>query len=435
VEEHPSSEDFARFLQQSSRPSEREQDARVVRHLLAGCAVCRRTLRRTKGLLGLLGRLLEFPVQVESEATQSNNYEWTFAKAERAFATLLAKGPPPEQVPELLAELERLGENEQIRRVSTDHRFADPELIHCLIGRSHDARYRSPRKTLHFARLAKTAAEGLTPAKTGGEAPLADMRAKAWGQYANSLRIAGRPLEAQKSFATSESHRRAGSGDLTLHGWLLLRITGLAIFMNQYAKAIEMAETAGEICREAGSIDLLAGTMIQKAIALLYSGEAEVAITILLQAIPLIDPKEDPHLLLAAKHNLTRCYLDLDRPDEALAFHYNTRCLYQECPDPLIQLRAVWQEGQLLREIGHCDNAETSLLRAHAGFMRLGLVYEASLVSLDLAALYSKLGRVADLRQVLAQVLPIFRTLRVDQELIASFLWLQNTLEAQAPET
>jgi tetratricopeptide (TPR) repeat protein len=435
VEEHPTTEDFARFLQQSPQPSYAERNALVVRHLLADCAVCRRTLREVEGLSGLLERLLEIPLRAESQAPTPYNYEWAFAKTDRALTAILAKGLPSEQLPERLKELAGLSDGEQLRRVSRDPRFWEPELIHCLIERSHSARYRSPRKTLQLARLAHAAAGALTPEKAGGELALADLRAKAWGNYANALRIAGRPLEAEEAFTTAESYRKAGSCDPTLHGWLLERMAALAIFQNRYADAVEMSDAARDIYQGLGRSDLLASTMIRRAIATLYSGKAEVAIPLLLQAIPLIDAEEDPHLILAAQHNLTTCYLDLGRPDEALAFHYTTRQLYQECQDPLIQLRAIWLEGRVLREVGHWHNAEVALLRARAGFMEQGLVYEVGLVSLDLATVYSKLDRIDEFKQVLTQALPIFRTLRVDHEFLASYLWLQQTVGSQVPET
>lgn len=151
------------------------------------------------------------------------------------------------------------------------------------------------------------------------------------------------------------------------------------------------------------------------------------------QAIPLIDRREDPLLFLTAHHNLAICYVDLGRPEEALALFCDARDLYRSHSDSLILLRATWQEGKLLREIGHFHNAEAALLRARQGFMEAGLAYEAAMVSLDLAEVYRKAGLTDKLRRTIAEALPIFKALRVSREIFASLLRLQDVDEPDEP--
>lgn len=195
-----------------------------------------------------------------------------------------------------------------------------------------------------------------------------------------------------------------------------------------------MVTEAEQIYRELGERYLLSGTQIQKAVILVYAGEAETAAGILQKAIPSIDP-EDIYLLLAAHHNLCHCYVELGRPDEALAIHCEIRKLYQDCKDPLILLRATWQEGQLLREIGHLHNAEVALLRARRGFEEEGLAYEMALVCLDLGEVYWKLESFDKLRSTLDQAVPILRSLQLDREVLASLLRLQQAAERESTGT
>ncbi|HEX9943855.1 MAG TPA: hypothetical protein VGG03_17725 [Thermoanaerobaculia bacterium] len=366
------------------------------------------------------------------EATNGYDYSRAFAAAEKAVSALLTSESQRAESPDiLLAELDALSKGERVQRVGAGSPFAHPAMVKTLLDRSHAIRYRDAEEMLHFAHLARVAADSCSPDTAGNELRLADLRARAWGQYGNALRVSGRAREAEEALATAQRHRRAGTGDLMLHAWLLERMTPLAIFQGRFSDAVRLCEEAGEIYQELGESHLLASTMIQKATAALYSGEAEAAVRILNQAIPLIDQEEDPHLLLAACHNLIRCYIDLDRPEQALLLYSETRDLYQEFDDPLIRLRAAWQEGQLLRDLGHLRAAETALLRARKGYMERKLAYEAALVSLDLAAVYVKLGFVEELKRTVLETVPIFHALRVGLETLAALLQLQQVADQE----
>jgi tetratricopeptide (TPR) repeat protein len=264
---------------------------------------------------------------------------------------------------------------------------------------------------------------------------LADLRAQAWAALANSQRICGHLFDAEDSFAIAFRHAENGTGSSQIRVLLLSHLCSQRIFQRQLEAAVKLAVEAEEIAEEIGQASLQAAVMVRRGIALTYGGETTQAIDVFQQAIRMIDPEEDSYLLLAAHHNLVRCYIDLGRPDEALAIFYEARDLYQSCRDPLIVLRATWQEGQLLREVGHLRNAEAALLRARQGFEEQGLAYETAMVCLDLGDVYWKLGQLDELRRTLAQAVPIFRSLRVEREVLASLLRLQQAagLEPSGP--
>lgn len=434
-EEHPSKEDFEGFLRGTPRLGTHARNSQILRHLLSDCALCRGRLDLMGWNQERLARLLqpaaeEAPTEAAPQAPY--DYSGAFAAAERSVFAFLTTEPPPEvPAPALLAELEALPAGEHVARVSGGAPFAMPALVRLLVDRSHALRYKDTGQMLHFANLARIAAEGCSPDPAENDLRLADLRTRAWGQYGNALRLCSRPREAETALATAREYRERGTGDPMLRAWMLERVASLLVFQGHFKMAIEMYEEAGQTYQELEENHLLAGAMIQKAIASIYSGEAERAVRILNRAIPLIDHEEDPHLLLAACHNLIWCYVDLDRPDKALMLYNEVRELYQEFDDPLILLRATWQEGRLLRDLGHLRAAETALLRARKGFLERKLTHEAALVSLDLAAVYVKLGLVEEVKRTVTATVPIFHALRVKLETLAALLQIQKVADQE----
>lgn len=409
--DHLDVKEFSRFLRNAAEPGSSSRNIRLVRHLLEDCAPCQENLR-----------------SAVSKQSGELEYGASFAAAEQSLAAFFAREASGEAPPgQLLDELSRLPTEEQAAAVSSQSRFTFPAFVRHLVDASHGVRYRDPARMLHLANLARLAAEACSLEAAGSEPKRSDLRAHAWRQYGNALRVLGRLYEADEAVATARQHLEAGTRDPLLRAqFRTLAAASLRMAQRRFPEAIKMCDEAGEIYTDLGDDHAFAGSLVQKAIALLYSGEAEDAVHTLNQAIPRIDPERDPHLLLAACHNLVRCYTDLGRPEHALSIFSEMRELYKRFDDPLIRLRAAWQEALLLRDLGHLRAAEAALLEVRQGFVDRELHYEAALVSLDLASVYVKLQAETELKDTVAETVPIFQVLGVGRELIASLLQLQQ---------
>jgi tetratricopeptide (TPR) repeat protein len=407
--DHSRVEDFEGFLRTPKAPGSALRNKSMVRHLLAGCEPCRENLDTA-----LVNR------------AHGYDYSEAFAGAQRSLSAFLAKGPAPlESSDVLMARLTAMPAGDQVA-AAAENRYAHPDFIKHLIDASHGLRYQDPAGMLHLAQLARSAAEACTVEVAGNGQRLSDLRGQAWRQYGNALRVLGRLPESEEAFAAAQRLLDEGTRDPLLRAKLFTQVSSLRYFQRRFGEAVSSADEAARIFLELGERRSLASSRVQKAIATLYAGDAEDAVRILNQAIPLIDDAGDPHLLLAACHNLVRCYIDLGRPEQALSIYSETRELYKRFDDPIIRLRVAWQEGQLLRDMGHLRAAENVLLQTRRGFVDCNLLYEVALISLDLAAVYIRLQSEQKLRQTVAETVPIFHALGVGREALASLLQLQQ---------
>lgn len=407
--EHLTDAELDYLLQGTSPRKDNLRQSQVVRHLLKECSVCMDRSRE------------------RHSRQQGYNYDSAFTATEKALAAFFAQGTPPEANPEvLLAELQALPQEERSQLFISNSRYATPSLIDFMIEQSHGKRYKDTDEMLHLAHLALIAADGCTVENAGSEQRLSDLRGRAWGCYGNSLRICSRLPEAETAIATAQRYLDAGTGDPPVQARLFEQKISLRMFQGRYPEAIVAAEEAARIYEAIGQTHNFASSLVQKAIVCQYAGEPDDAVAVLNRAIPLIDPEKNPHLLLAACHNLVHSYISLDRPEQALSLYFETRSLYKDFEDDLILLRVGWQEGQLLRDLGHLEAAEAALLQARKGFVEQNQLHEVALVSLDLAWVYVMLGRIEQLKQTVTEAIPIFKALRVGREAIAALLQLQH---------
>src|SRR5689334_21553830 len=73
-------------------------------------------------------------------------------------------------------------------------------------------------------------------------------------------------------------------------------------------------------------------------------------------------------------------------------------------------------EGAIGFGLGRIDQAEASFQEVRKEFQDLGKVYDAALVSLDLAALSAQQGRTAELKWLAAEMVPIFESREIHRE-------------------
>lgn len=389
----------------------REEKAMVARHVLRGCPEC---LRR-------LGQV-QIPVAAP-ERDSELDYDRALDRSFGQVTALMAAEPR-----ELLAELESHPLRRQETMARNHPRFRDASLCDLLLERSRAARHRDPQSVYRAARLALLVASQLD----SSAAEARERQTRSWATLGNAQRLQGDFLGAEKSFQEAQTRILAGAGDDRLQAHLFSLWGSLRFDQRRFGESIRFCREAGAILRRLGDPHESGRVLIQEAIATGESGRPGNAVRLLIEASRMIDGESEPTLALIAGHNIVRFYTDAGRTREAMRLHVEMRDLYRQVDDPLIQLKAIWLEGQMLAAEGHPEPALTLLLRARSEFIRLGMTYEAALASLDMAAAFATLGRLDALRTFAGQILPIFRSLGVHREAIASAMLLRRATDAQA---
>jgi len=406
---HPSLIELQSLLRDPGTEQGVRGGSEAIRHILRGCSSCRAYLR-SKMVPG--DRLPEEPNLGSFQPDR--NYDGAFAAAEE-MVSLLSSRSSLDSLYRLLTHPDALA------NFPRNHHDV-PRLVKWLVANSFAVRYDDPEEMLNLANLARLAAEICLPSAAAGRQKLADLRGRAWGQFGNALRVMGSLREAEDALATAFRHLKAGTGDPELRAGTLQRMASLGSSTKNFKEASQVADEAGAIFVKLGDYHKYATTLIQKGMIRVEDGDPEEAYFLLKQALPLLDPDEEPEMLLAARHNLMRCYIDLGNTMEAAALARETEEIFSGLRNPLIVLRLKWQEGQLLRDLGQLQAAEQRLSEARQGFLKWGLPYEFAGISLDLSSVYAQQGASNNVERIARETVPLCRALELKKEAMALLL-------------
>lgn len=302
----------------------------------------------------------------------------------------------------------------------SSRRFRSPELCELLIASSFELRYTDAEQMEERASLALAVAGQLDPEGAGGARALQDLRAKACAHLGNAFRIRGRFAAAERALARARAHWSKGSLDVVLEAVILEFMASLLESRRDFRGALEQLEQACAIQRKRGDGPALAMLLIKAGIVWGYANRPATAVRLLRQALGLIEADRDPRLASIALHALTWNLVDAGYPEQALAVYDANEELARHARSPLMELKTVWLQGHMAAALGQHEKAERRLVRARYGYEEREMPYEAALVSLELAVLYARTGRFAELDELTGEILPIFQALGIEPEAAAT---------------
>jgi tetratricopeptide (TPR) repeat protein len=258
-----------------------------------------------------------------------------------------------------------------------------------------------------------------------------DLRGRAWAYVANARRVRSDLSGAEEAFVKAYQHLQKGTQDTLERAILFDLEASLRRAQRRFDDAFRLLRRAISIFLQSAQTHRAGRSLLKMSTLHHQIGNLDAAIQFLYQSLRLIDPEQEPRLLLCARHNLIDDLAEAGRYLEAQRLYRESRPFYRDFTDAWTQNRRRWVKGKISRGLGQLDQAESLFLAARDGFVSEGIPYDTALVSLEIATLYAEQGRTADLKRLAAEMVPIFSSLNIHREALAALAFLRQAVEAE----
>jgi tetratricopeptide (TPR) repeat protein len=410
MDKHPRKSTLARFGQGLSS---RHQNRKLVRHLLAGCRACQAFTSRL-----FLG---------------DGDYTAAFESARRA-AEQLRTGLAQEraEAPEQLRALAAQPQERRIAAVLGNPAWRTWALCEAVLDAAQEWAFQDPARALDMARLGVEVASRLDTLRYGGER-VNDLLARAWAVLGNAERVRTDFQAAGRCFEQAHRRLRAGTGDPLEKARVLLLEASLRGRQRRMPEAFRLLDRAATIGRRLGDPVLRGKARIVQGILAGTESEWERAIGLLREGISLLGPDAaaEPRLWVSAHHNLALVLTESGRHQEGMEILERTRPLYLQLGDRMSLIRLTWLEGHVQMALGDLARAEDLFLHVREELIRHGLGHDVGLLLLDLARVYTRQGKAVHLRRIAGEMLAIFRSRRVPDEVLSALILFRRAAEME----
>ncbi|HEV7504202.1 MAG TPA: tetratricopeptide repeat protein [Thermoanaerobaculia bacterium] len=416
---HPDRQTLERYSQAGASAAEERW---IESHLRSGCRVCQREVDDLLSAMSSSPQDATAPDGVEESAFVQQGI---FARLERRLAEVREER---REAPPLVAEL--LGHAAPQRRllVCQTGRFQTLAVCEMLIDACFEAGFRDAGEAVELAELSLLLTCQLDAGYYGASVVM-DLRARAWAYLGNARRIAFDLAGAEEALLEAERQAEGGSADPLEEARIIDLRASLLGDQGRFEQAAELLDAAIDIYDDLREPHRKGRALISQGVLLGLAGGPEEAIRQLRKGLSLVDWEREPRLVLMARHNLAWFLNDSGRSEEALQQLERFLHTYGEFPDAWTELRLAWLSGRIASRLGYAAEAERTLDEARQRFLAEGHGYDASLVTLDLAELYLRQGRSAEVRELAASMISVFLSQDVHRQAAAALAVFQRAAE------
>jgi len=404
-------------------------DRQRVLHHLGGCSSCRRRLRQAAEILaGDEPWMAAEPVaedQYEEALDRSivvarslgKRWQKEREKLKRALTCL-------DQAPEGLGD-----ESFPWRQAQALHGWP---LCEALLRKSYEARFTDPKRMLSLAESAVGVAKHIKTEKYPWPGFIADLRARAFAELGNAYRVNERFSEADVAFERSIGFLEEGAGDPLLQARILDLFASLRSAQRKLDDAVELLELVHNLYLEAGDRHLAGRALISKGINTRCQGHPREAVSLLAKGLQLIERERDPQLVSIGQQALLDAFTDCGEYRQASGLLLQSGLREAFIAEPLNLLKLRWVEGKIHAGLGRPETAERAFVEVRREYLRLGQVYDASLVGLELASVWLRQGRPAQVRDLAEEMYQTFVELGVQPEAARALYFVREACIVQA---
>jgi tetratricopeptide (TPR) repeat protein len=421
---HLEENEVERFLGGDLPPDERRK---VVRHLLTDCRPCHAKLASLSEVLFRTEDLKEDVRGVQSfsydaalarAAIRARRYQTRYLMERELLEQALNIAPPDAK------------EDEEIYWRAFEALRGWPR-VEVLLRLSFEERYRDPQRMLLLALAARLAAEGLSSAELG-PGLVADFQARAWAEAGNAYRVNEQFDLAEAALAHAQSLFEEGTGDILLLARMADIEASLRTDQRRLGESLELLRVVYDLYCQAGDLHLAGRALVSEGIATHYKGCPREAVSLLRDALRLIDPQKAPQLAASAKLSMACALADGGEFRKAGRILLESGLRQAFATDSLSLLKLRWVEGEVLAGLGKLGKAERTFEQVREEFLSREREYDAALVGLELAAVWLQQGKADDVREMAEETYETLRDLGVHQEAFKAVLFLREACRQQA---
>jgi tetratricopeptide (TPR) repeat protein len=401
-------------------------------HLLSRCPRCRAEWHRHCAAAARTGPpepdLAELPRGADGPEAFDELVRRAIGRVQEMHRRVEAEKRGAELLYEGLKGIRR--QEERVNRIRRSERFQSWALCEVLLRKSRAKSFHSPTEAAEMAELAVEVAWALDRQQHSGRT-LSDLLARGWALLGNARRVGSDLPVADDTFLMAEFFLQQGTGDPMVIAEVLDLLSSLRRDQHRLAEATHLLVQVIRIYRRAGESLLEGRAYLSLATVLGEAEDHERALKMVERALERVAGEDAPRVALCCHHARTRLILKMGRSEEAHGEMQRLTPLYATFPEPLIQLRRLWLEGEILEALGRTEDAEAAYREVRAGFARLEIPFDAALASLNLATLTLAQGRRGETWELIDETLAIFRSLDVHREACAALELVQRRLRRE----